>query len=155
MLFIDRMNQPISTVEEGLHLTHYFYLPQKPKIIIFDLLDRKITTTVTITKKEKSTKEDQILISAKLDIYYRLTKDTDLAKVYNDFGDTADKIDQGVISKLKMAAGEELGNCLKEILSDHLNPNQIHSLLLNAFKKKMSSYKIHIGDLNIINQKLK
>lgn len=144
ILFIDRGGQPSCAVGEGFHLG--FYVVQKP--LLFELSDRAITITI----EAKDRKQARPLIAVNIEVLYRLSKDTDLAKVYTDFGDSTARIDNSLMSELKQQTGIELKKHLPEIMAGSLDSAHIHALLMDRVKKSLSACKIDIRDLKIVNQ---
>lgn len=143
-LFLKSVGQPASCAEEGLHLSSY--LAQKP--ILFDLHSREILIQIGARVKE----EDSPLIAADLEVRYQLSRNSDLAKIYLDFGGDMGKIDQSIRERLKQQIGAELQKHLPQILEGRMNTARTHFLLTEAVKKSLAPYKIELTSLKITNQ---
>jgi len=142
-LFLKSNSQPSSCAEEGLHMV--FCLVKKP--ILFELHGREIIIQIGAQVKDKA----RPLIAADLEVLYQLSGNSDLARIYLDFGDSMEKIDQALMERIKQQVGTELQKCLPQILAGSVSADRIDSLLTEAVRKSLAPYKIELNSLNITN----
>ncbi|MGA1870766.1 MAG: SPFH domain-containing protein [bacterium] len=142
-LFINAQGHPSSIAEQGFHINNY--VNKNP--IIFDMQDRKIRIEIEGKVKNK----ERPLVAVNLEVFYRISKATDLARVYEDFGATASKIDYALMRRLKKSAERVIQKNIKKIYAGVLDSAHIHHLLLNTFTDNVLSYGIEIDTLEIKN----
>ncbi|MEW6379123.1 MAG: hypothetical protein AB1611_05905 [bacterium] len=143
-LFLTSDRQPASCGEQGFYLG--FYLAQKP--VLFTVQDRKIVVEI----RAELTKETRPLMAVDLEVLYRLSRTSDLARIYTDLGCSMETVDQALVTRIRQRIQTDIQGYLPLILAGRLGVSRIRSLLTEAVEKSVLPYRIEIKNLKIVNQ---